>query len=347
MSSCKTPSFTLCVPTFNRGNRVVELVSSCLPLMDDDWDLLVLDNCSDKFTSCYEEIQTLSKLSNQLNYIKHDSNRMFAGNFLACFDYSRSPLIMIISDEDIPNFEFIRYSILMISENPNLGLIAGSVTPQEGVTPGNSFNLPDAIFNKGKDALLKYGFMRNYISGGVYNRAKVLELDLQERLRSNITKHWSYPHLYLEILLAARCDIRLSSIVSCYEGQAEATDIVGPDLCSGYHTEKYKPPYSFGARIDQFIALRDAAYEATSLLPEGFDLNTFFSMYISLFSKYLRLVGLSNAKLYIENTMFPALIQESLYHLARSSIVMYEELRPFTATILELLEETYEKNKLK
>jgi len=348
MKDCEK-KFSICIPTFNRGERALDLVKKCLPNLNNDWELLILDNCSDRGDSYYKKIETLSQNHDQLNYIKHDSNRMFAGNFLACFDHSRSPIIMVCSDEDMPNIEFVKHSLSMMKNNLNLGLIAGSVSPLEGVTPGNSYNLPDAIYERGKDALLKYGFMRNYLSGGVYNKAKIFEYNLHERLRSGIAKHWAYPHLYLEILIAAKCDIQLSSLNCCFEGKAEATDIVESSITStkDNHSLKYKPPYSFGARIDQFIALRDAAYEAASLLPEGFDIDTFFIMYLSLFSKYLRLVGLSNAPLYTENMMFPSFVQESLYSLARSAVVMYPEMRPYLSLMLEKLEEIFEGNKVK
>ena len=348
MKACEK-KFSICIPTFNRGKRALDLVQKLLPNLKDDWELLILDNCSDKGGSYYKKIELLSKDYDKLSYIKHDSNRMFAGNFLACFDLSRSPVIMVCSDEDVPNIEFVEHSLSMIKTNSNLGLLAGSISPLEGVSPGNSFNLPDVIYERGKDALLKYGFMRNYLSGGVYNKAKVFEYELHERLRSGISKHWAYPHLYLEILIAAKCDIQLCSLNCCFEGKAEATDIVDSNITTTKDAQslKYKPPYSFGARIDQFIALRDAAHEAASLIPEGFDIDTFFVMYLSLFSKYLRLVGLSNAPLYTENMMFPPFIQESLYSLARSAVVMYPEMRPYLSLMLEKLEEIFEGNKVK
>jgi glycosyltransferase involved in cell wall biosynthesis len=347
MTDPSYPHFSLCIPSFNRGNRVLELVKMCLPNLESDWEILVLDNCSVKYTSSYQEIEKLSRSNSRLRYIRHDHNRMVAGNVLACFDFAYSPVIMVISDEDLPNFEFVKYSLELIKSNPDLGLVLGSIVPQEGVTPGNSMNLPTVFFQKGEQALRLYGFFRNYISGGIYNRQKVISLGLQERLRSGLAKHWAYPHLYLEILLAAKCDIQMSNMASCFEGASEPTDVIDLNQGGDYHDFDFKPPYSFGARLDQFVILRDAAYEAVELYNNDFDAELFVDIYLQLFKKYLRLVGQVNAPMYRNNRLFPSFLQASLYQLCRSSIVMYEELRPHLSKVLGYVDEVYEEGRIK
>ena len=60
--------------------------------------------------------------------------------------------------------------------------------------------------------------------------------------------------------------------------------------------------YSYGKRIDQFIALRDALMEVFSVsTPSKFIAKDFYNAYIRLYAKFLMLICGANARQYVKH----------------------------------------------
>ena len=74
-----------------------------------NWSILVLNNASTNGVVFYNEIENLSKSNNQIEYIRHEMNRQFYGNFKSCLTQASSKYILIISDEDFVNFDELDY----------------------------------------------------------------------------------------------------------------------------------------------------------------------------------------------------------------------------------------------
>lgn len=72
----------------------------------------------------YNEIENLSKSNNQIEYIRHEMNRQFYGNFKSCLTQASSKYILIISDEDFVNFDGIKSILDELEQYPNLGACA-------------------------------------------------------------------------------------------------------------------------------------------------------------------------------------------------------------------------------
>ena len=85
MNNTKQFKFSICVPSYNRGNKALTMALQILPEMDDDWELLILDNASELENEAYQKIQELSESDSRLRYIRHDVNRMMYGNFSGVF----------------------------------------------------------------------------------------------------------------------------------------------------------------------------------------------------------------------------------------------------------------------
>ena len=84
--------FTICIPTFNRGKRAFELVNILLKDLEKNWSILVFDNASTNGVEFYNEIENLSKINNQIKYVRHETNRQFYGNFKSCLDFVPIPI---------------------------------------------------------------------------------------------------------------------------------------------------------------------------------------------------------------------------------------------------------------
>lgn len=80
--------FTICIPSYNRGGMVLNLVQELLPDMDDDWEILVQDNASYSEVEEYRQLASLAEREPRLSYVRHPVERGFHGNYLACFEHA-------------------------------------------------------------------------------------------------------------------------------------------------------------------------------------------------------------------------------------------------------------------
>ncbi len=310
-----SPVFTVCVPTYNRGRKALNVARKLMPKMEPDWELLFLDNFSFQEMDEYRQLAELTATDRRLSYIRHDHNILFNGNLAACFEMSKAPYIMAISDEDFAEPETIRYALEVFAKSPGVGLIRGSMAPAEGVKPINSLWLVDNFFQGGAEAMLGFAFSTNYFSGTIYNKRLVLEKGLIDRLRNVFDDHRTYPHLYLDLLTAAVADVVTTSRISCYEGEDQ--------LAGSYDPNKYSSTYSFGNRIDQFVVLRNAVVEAVGLVGEPIDKALLARLFLHLCEKYMYLVTKVNSPLYVKNKLHLNFLHEAMLYICCAGISMY------------------------
>ncbi len=332
------PTFSICVPTYNRGSKALNMAQTVLPTMDDDWELLILDNASNTELESYQQLQEMAIIDPRLKYVRHESNRMFQGNYLACFRLAAAPYIMIVSDEDFANSDMIRQVLPALTTLPNLGIVRGAIVPVEGVNPRNSHSRAEQSFFAGEEALSNFTFSNNYMSGTVYNRELLTNYGLVERLANGLDKNRVYPHLYMDMLVCALCDVITTSEIACFEGLEQIT-IDGGDLVLGVSKGPmdYNAPYSFGSRIDQFIVLRDAVWESVGLVEEPFNKALFVKIYLRLCEKYMYLITRVNSPMYLQHKIHPGLLHQAMLHVCGAAIGMYPELSDFeTYLFLEI-----------
>lgn len=324
-SNTRPGLISICVPTFNRGQKALRLVNRVLPTLKPGCTLLVADNCSDVECDAYEEIARLAQASpDKLIYRRHPRNLGFHGNYLYCLREGRSDLVMLISDEDYPNVAILATALNLARNNPNIGIVRGGVAPpQDAANPRrNSFELRDATRPAGKAALTAFALFNNYFSGTIYNRALLLKTDFLERLERNAAVHRDYPHLYIEALLSAVSDIALCAEVSCFEGTSQM-------VAGSANPFLYAPPYTVGARTDQFIALRNALYEAVGLLGVPFDAKLFCDLYQKNCAKFFRLVARANARMYANNFIDAAVTVRAFAYFACAAFVRIPAIEPY------------------
>ena len=319
--------FSICIPTFNRGDKALTVAQKLLPDIDEDWELLFLDNGSTKETESYAELAAMATHEQRIRYIRHATNRGFHRNFLACFEMANSPYIMLISDEDFANPAMIREVLGLLHEYPSVGVLRGSIVPVTGVKPRNSHNNVDASFIRGEEALMNYSFTNNYMSGVIYNRKLLQALGLLDRLEKGVDSNAIYPHLYLDLLASAVTDVVTTAQVCCFEGE--------PQILEGNDPYKYCAPYSFGSRVDQFIVLRDAAWEAVSLVKKPFDIKFFIAVYLRLCEKYMFLVTRVNSGMYLKNQIHPGLLHQAMFYVCAAAISLHPEIAEFETYVFE------------
>ncbi len=329
--------FSICIPSFNRGQRALKLINSIIESGLNGFEVILLNNNSNIGNEYYDQIEKIAESNGQIRYIKHETNILFCGNFLKALKSAQTSVVLMISDEDIPNIEALKPLVQLIYENDDIGLIRGSIEPCEDSRQRNAIYYEDAAFSPGEDALVKYALTNNYFSGTIYNLKLLEKYDMIEKLSNAVPYQRYYPHLYLELMICVKAQCLTTSIVTCFEGK--------PEIAQDNNPVNYAPPYSYGSRVDQFIALRDGLMEVICSNNDEFDIDLFFKMYAKLFLKYLRLIGLVNAPLYINQSLYPDYLKDSFYKVVLSGIVVYPQIQPYFHVIVNQLEEIYEKNK--
>lgn len=335
----QNPVFSICVPTYNRGLTVLTMVVNLLPTLDDNWELLILDNASTHEADSYQKVAQFTQLDPRLRYVRHDSNRGFQGNMLAAFDHARSAHIMLISDEDFANPAMIRKVLPRLQAAPDLAVMRGSVESLKGQIPRNTCKQQNKQFAKGSEALLNFCLNNTYLSGIIFNRALLIKSGVIDILRTGIQANSIYPHLYLELLACALFDAESTEEIACFEGEEK--------LSEGNQPNEYRPPYSFGSRIDQFIVLRNSIHQAVSLMPGDFDHQLFMQMYLRLCHRYMRLISLVNKSLYINNHLHLGLLQDSLFQIMGAAIFAYPELAFYGEGLFAAIQKIYSEFKIK
>jgi len=310
--------FAICVPTYNRGRKALELVNDVLPTLAAGYELIVIDNCSTEECEEYKQIAYLAEsLPGKLKYIHNPVGVGFHGNYLNCLRYAKGRPAMLVSDEDRPGVSIISVALRLLKERPTLGIVRGGILP---LVPGNprrnSCTLKDALYSAGREALTSYALSNNYFSGTIYNMGLFNNLGLIDRLEKNLSTHRHYPHLYFEGLACALTDVALCSDVACFEGTPQFV-ADGP--------ADYAPPYSFGGRLDGFLILRDCLSEAVDMMSSPFDSELFGNLYLKHTAKFFHLIGRANAPLYAKNYIDVGVAVRAFAYFACAAMIRLKE----------------------
>jgi len=121
----------------------------------------------------------------------------------------------------------------------------------------------------------------NYVSGVIYNRKLLANRGVIDRFAIGLKNNGMvaiYAHMYLDMLVASVCNVVTSKEIICYEGEEE----FGPP---SLQDSSNNPAYSFGGRVEQFIAFRDVLRSACKSDKEA-DPNLILNLYLKLCDKY-------------------------------------------------------------
>ena len=141
-------SLTICIPTYNRVERVTNcvrrIVSEC---KSDEIEILVGDNASTDGTE--EEIAKIK--DSRLRYYKNKSNLGIAGNLLKIIKEANGDFIYIHWDDDLMELSTIPWILETIKKNQSLNQILGKI--DRGA--GNIYWSCEKVCKDCEDKLLK------------------------------------------------------------------------------------------------------------------------------------------------------------------------------------------------
>lgn len=282
---------SICIPSYNRGkrayNNVLHLLNS---VYDEEIEIIISNNGTQNDTKeFYDKLQDIH--DTRLNYFSFQENQGFAINCCKVIELARGEFILLISDEDLVNFNHLDKVLNMLDQSmETIALVRTSSTHHNTQTSKTA--------QAGEEALLSYMLTSNYMSGMILNNRLLKEHKAVEYVKNNLdnsTCFW-YPHMFWELLLCQYGTVKGTDLILVNEGQVEATDCEKVEIAES----KVEVPYyaTIEGRLEQhkgFLNIfRDleACQKSTDLLRK---------MYIKLSAKTLFLVALS-IRVYYKNT---------------------------------------------
>lgn len=329
--------FSICIPTYNRGSKALNQVLTTLPLIDEDWKILVLDNGSSIFLDEYAEIERISKIDSRLGYIRHPQNYGFHTNVLSCLKLCNSNYIQIIGDEDFSNPPVVRQALKMLDEFPDVGLLRGSISPIPGMQSRNGLIYADKLLPSGREALGEFSLTTNYISGIFYNISLLNQHDIINKFENgleSIPTIQAYAHMYLDMLVASVCKVMTTKDIVCIEGEEISYT---PTMNSMSNT----PAYCFGGRLEQIIAFRDAFRQVCGK-NELNDLALLVYLYQRLINKYILLLKF-DVSLHTYRNLDMRYLKETLFNFCTSASYI-PEFSGIQDKVHEIINEAFSKD---
>jgi len=288
---------TICFTTYNRGKLLLPTIEKILPEIDSRWPVLISDNASDRDNKAYREIEKIAKSTQNVHYHRHTQNGLFEGNFLSLFDLVPTQFMMLLSDEDSPCIETLMSMTSFLVENRDIGAIRPGIGTLPNVRRVQACSFKNECFAAG-EGVGRFGLTGNYVSGAIYNTKLLNELRIPQRLKKNLLANQAYPHLYVNILASANSKTMFYDKVTCFEGNL---NLYEPWLFTDYFGA-----FSYGQRINQFIALRNVIFEAYCNIQKKKKrdeniFGKFYEDYKLLCSKYFMLVLTAQGRMYQNN----------------------------------------------
>lgn len=169
---------SICLPTYNRAETVYANVKWLLQSGNNDFEVVVSDNCSEDHTQ-----ELLSTISDpRFVYFRNDQNYGASYNFHLLYQRARGDYMLLMSDEDFVYLDAIDNLVEYFRNNPDVSVYVGS-----GYRGEDRKLFPSHSYENGFDALMDIGFVTRYMSGIIMKRecymAEVNNIPFEESAR--------------------------------------------------------------------------------------------------------------------------------------------------------------------
>tara|TARA_B100000929_G_scaffold288600_1_gene277405 strand:- start:267 stop:1196 length:930 start_codon:yes stop_codon:yes gene_type:complete len=150
-------TLTIALTTYNRPNFLSESIESILNQTFKDFDLIILDNGSDKETRSVINLYQDSRIK----YERNDTNDLEFVN--RAFDYTQNDFLMIFHDDDVMKPNMLKEMIKIIKSDKEINTISCSIDLIDSESKNLNKVRPRIIKNK---VWKKKGFIKEYLFSG-------------------------------------------------------------------------------------------------------------------------------------------------------------------------------------
>lgn len=220
-TSCERNNILLsiCIPSYNRGNRALKIVENILSSnYDSEIEVIVSNNGSVKQKEGYEAIK--QKKDSRVRYFEFDENQMFIGNVEQVLSMARGKFFTLCSDEDTLVFDDFPFYMEFLRTHPEIGILF-SGREKNGKMIGDDVSQPRKFLTRYNAGM--FAATQTYITGAIYNKELFCGQDCLKKIKNyqELSLVKIYPHLFVNMLLSYNYDIYACSRVLWYEGEVE------------------------------------------------------------------------------------------------------------------------------
>lgn len=114
------PKVSVLIPTYNYGHFLDEAIQSVLAQTFDDFELIIMDNCS---TDNTEAIVQPYLTDPRVNYHKNEKNLGLVGNWNKCLDHAQGQYIKFLCADDKFHPHLLEKFVAVMEAHPNVVLV--------------------------------------------------------------------------------------------------------------------------------------------------------------------------------------------------------------------------------
>ena len=164
MPESNIPKVSVCIPTYNNANFLRQAVESVLGQSYQDFEIVIVDNCSADHTGILvEELQKDN--DGRIRFFKNGQNIGITGNFNKCLKYAEGENIKFLCSDDVLLPECLEKMVAVLDENQSVTLVcSGRLIVNEAAEKLGFKQFPsvDDII-RGSNVITKCLFGKNYI----------------------------------------------------------------------------------------------------------------------------------------------------------------------------------------
>lgn len=161
---------SICIPTYNRAEKLLATVNRILEYKGDDIEVVVLDNKSTDNT----EVLLSSIQDDRFRYIKNKENIGGIPNIMSSLKYGKAEFSMLCLDKDWISSEAIAEFIKVLNRDVAFGMCATNIDEGETKT--------SMIYRKGFPSLFNMGYTQEHPSGLFFKSRLIAEKSIIDRL---------------------------------------------------------------------------------------------------------------------------------------------------------------------
>ena len=120
-----TPFISILMPTYNVALYVVEAVNSILQQSYDNFELIIVDDCSTDGT--FELLQDLAKKDSRIVLLRNDKNSKICFTLNKAFKIAKGRYICRMDGDDISNPDRLKVLVEYLRNNPNIDLVGSQL----------------------------------------------------------------------------------------------------------------------------------------------------------------------------------------------------------------------------
>ena len=276
---------SICIPSYNRGNRAYDnVIHSLKSYYDEEIEIVLSNNGTENGTkSYYDRISLIS--DSRLKYYAFQENQGFAINICKTMEIAQGRFILFLSDEDLVNFSTLPNIMNMLNNLKETLAVMRTQGDIQGCIPSTKFT------SAGEESILTYMLTSNYMSGIIFNNSMIKKYDCIKYIKEKINNAVcaNYPHMVWELMLCQYGNAQGTNMILINEGETEKTEVIKKEV--GMTIKHTMPHYaSIEGRLDQHKGFYNI-FNDMEICKNNFSF--FRKMYIKLCSKTIYLVGLS------------------------------------------------------